>query len=329
MKFVGNNTSQTDPSTLNQDLVWKQKRIFFTKRKATYIADDGKSYLIEWEFSKITVPGPLSLVNCKMIGFGATSFGSGDNLFFRKSLVQSFAEAWERLWVMRVERGDFARQGLTASSSNGFAAGPTNESALSHAQGELIEREAMRKAWSTKNGWCSVESFPSVEEKLLSVWLKSKGWRISCYRIFDEPLGQVYAGFAFNENFGAVFDSIFQSGRQPRKLLRKGKLIRSLVKSSLLAGKMKPISELPHNGQPSDHSAFYRDPKHLEAFRFLGSLNQENNKLFDLEQIATTLLCSVTKNFPAVAYSINPRWQGLQWGKKSISGGNPWPHPLA
>jgi hypothetical protein len=81
-------------------------------------------------------------------------------------------------------------------------------------------------------------------------------------------------------------------------------------------------------GGPRDHRRFYSVKQNLKAFAFLDKQQEKKVDLPGVERISSRLVVSAG-TFPAVAQSTNPCWRELSWGKKSLEGGNLWPHPIA
>jgi hypothetical protein len=115
----------------------------------------------------------------------------------------------------------------------------------------------------------------------------------------------------------------------------EARLLRSLLRSASVqsVSTLDPSWCLPESGAPADHLRFYRNPAHLEAFAFLGepkasASGGEPGEGMRVEELSTELVTAVD-GLPAVAYARHEAWTELRWGRASIAGGNPWPHPLA
>lgn len=290
---------------------------------------DGANMDLRW--SILSVPTgvlPISVVECSLSGLGRTVHGYGDSLFYRGSLTQAFAEAWERL-CFEFYRDDPSTDPAAATSSNGFACGATARDAVEAARAELVERAVLLAAWHDRRGW--TRDVPTgYLPRVLASLLESRGWGVSLFRIAEQRLGYVYCAFGMRPG-GVLFDSCYQRpGMSPSGA--QTKVLRSLLRSAVIQGKL-PASPapLPESGGPEAHRSFYADPAHAAAFEFLQGLeeNAEPVELGGYGAVRTSVLEDVPR-FPRVAVASNHRWPRLAWGRESIQeGGNEWPHPLA
>ena len=272
---------------------------------------------------------PFSFVKCDMEGLGCTSSGFGDGFFLKGATLRAFSESWERLWMLAASSGK-KDIGIQVTSSNGFAAGRTEGNALLASRDELIERALLLKAWEDQRGWFSYR-LKHVIAGLLSSYLERRGWQIRFFLVRCRQLGMVIVGFAEHRRFGLTCDAVHCSPERPVGKAEL-KLVRSLARDILLCNEKEQTGEwsFPECGKPHDHARFYRDPKHCEALDFLRSQNAQQGMigLPAAADIHSKIIINVSA-FPAVALSTHLEWPKLMWGKCSVRGKNPWPHPLA
>lgn len=303
---------------------WVPTGDFLSAKFADWHDKDGHTHKIEWHFSKISTSYfPVQIYECRISGFGFTASGYGTSSVADDALIKSFAEAWERLWFIRLRRIDENFKGIF--SSNGFASGSSNNMALENARQELIERSVLLKAWQSKSGWKKTRS-GKLRHKFILFALGLLGWRVNFFSLSHSP--EVSAILGRHQEKGAVFDTSFDSNNA----CVHEKLLNSLIKSIALRIDIPSNYTLPVNGDPDDHNYFYCDPKNLAAFDFLDTAQRDqeeaNISLSDFDKIVSTLLVP-SSNFPAVAFAFHPEWPVLDWGQSSIHGENQWPHPLA
>jgi hypothetical protein len=256
-----------------------------------------------------------------MQGWNFNVSGYGISINEKQAVQKAYGEAWERLWMLLLAAnpGSFPQ----VRSSNGFAAGNQNQSALISSKNELIERAVLLAAWSKKYGW--KRSTQIKPKQLLTFFaLRLKGWKLNLFDI-SSSIGTVKACLAIHPEFGTVFDTCFSDN----SLQSENKVILSVVKNTFFAKKVDSFN-LPEVGSPEDHSKFYSDPKNSTAFNFLLDKGSSTQKieLCNIQDIESRLVVSAGV-FPAVALSSNNSWPELTWGAQSICGINPWPHPLA
>ena len=316
---------------------WQPSLAWFRKG-STNVTLDGVLVPLTWHFEHVS-PGNLgfAFIQCHLEGAGTTTEGQGYALNATVAMRQAFAEAWERLWVIRAANGHISGVGLV-TSSNGFAAGATDDDAIAAARGELIERALLLAAWRSRSGWQPRKKVVGVAARLLAALLRGHGWSLSLFRLDGGQLGSVLAGLARHEQQGAVFDTVYlpdsmDDGRH------MAKLVRSLLRSTLFTAPDHHTSQaFPLGGKPEDHAFFYRQPSNAAAFAFLDGVIASSGKLTlpEPESLQINLLASAGLT-PAVAVATHPTWPTLSWGQHSIDaqtgpnqeGGNPWPHPLA
>lgn len=274
---------------------------------------------LEWKFTQRRLGfAPISMVQCEMRFDDIIVYGGAEAFFAKTALTKAFAEAWERLWCKIVSKSE-----PIFYSSNGFAAGPTDAVAMQRSKEELIERQLLITAWEEMFGWNKYLLRSSVA-KLLRVFLESRGWSTDLFILQAEGYAAL-AAVARHENYGAVFDTCFRRNDSELKLMTS--LIRSVMSLDMV---IEDTFILPEDGHPKDHAKFYLNKKNLEAFNFF----DEDNKSFQMIELSkpqfikTRLLYSANE-FPAVAVSYHEDWKQLNWGKNSVRGKNPWPHPLA
>lgn len=315
-----------------QEKAWKPSHHFLKNGSAKFFCPIiNKENSVFWSFTRIRLGKyPISFIQCKMSGFSTNSCGYGSSILINNALIASFAEAWERLWMLFLTSDNNTQFGKF-TSSNGFAAGATEKLAITSSRYELIERYLFLRAWHEMKGWQKY-SANGFKSRFLSLILSANNWHLNLYKISDNNLGSTLAGLAYNKQFGAIFDCIYLQDKNKFKK-NESKLLSSLIRSAALQSKY-PLDmnwNLPEKGQPIDHSKFYRNPENSKAFDFLKNIeSQKKNFIFmsEYDNIKSKLILDVT-NFPAVAVSYNDDWPELRWGTRSIMGENPWPHPLA
>ena len=315
---------------------WEPSWAFFRKGKLNVKIGD---YLtpISWQFERVPL-GDLgfAFVVCRLEAGGSRAEGQGYALGAGAAMRQAFAEAWERLWVLRAAQGLVPEIG-PVTSSNGFAAGATDAAAQTAARAELIERALLLAAWRSRSGWRPTGP-TGIAATLLAKVLRGHGWNLRLFRLNGGSLGAVLAGLACHGELGAVFDTVYLGDSREHS---KGaaKLLRSLLRSALLIESDEGDSwTLPAFGKPEDHARFYRRSENLQAFAFLASSKSAAGILTlpNPEELRTKLLFPAGV-MPAVAVASHPSWPPLTWGQQSVGwqdddsqkGGNPWPHPLA
>lgn len=319
--FDGNNSFS--------EKIWGPPLSFFRGGNATIsIPLTGKQEMIAWKFSQIQYwKSPLSFVSCTMNSLGIEAKGFGDSFLTKNSMIQAFAEAWERLWMSFLTKNKPA--GFPeVYSSNGLAAGKTGELALIHSRYELIERTLFLIAWRNQCGWAPYKIRGSLS-KALNMFLENQGWQTQFYRICDNALGAILAGFAQHSKNGVVCDTVFVHHSPKSAEL---KLLRSLMRGLLRKLDISEVRnfEMPERGKPEDHAIYYSRPENGEAFAFL-NLPKCHTRIVEIpgdSGIISRLIVPASL-FPAVAISYNPNWPELCWGRQCVQGKNPWPHPLA
>lgn len=309
--------------------VWKPSLRFLRSGQAEFSVGSTKKELIQWNFQSIDTDFPLfSCVRCEMTGFGLKEAGYGDGMLLKTATIKAFAEAWERL-ILSHSRKNGVLADLRVSSSNGFAAGPTTEAATRNATNELLERHLFLDAWQSQQGW-QPYLIKGALNSFLVHHLVRRRWDTRFFRITSGAGSTVLAGISQHKKFGTVFDSHLIENTRPNMTSRK--LILSLVRASLLQEEcdIGDSFELPEAGKPQDHARYYRHPKSQPAFDFLTTQKDTTDSILlkNLQEIKTLSILPVTQ-FPAVSYAYNPHWAPLNWGKQSIHGVNPFPHPLA
>lgn len=125
---------------------------------------------------------------------------------------------------------------------------------------------------------------------------------------------------------GTVFDSKCRPNAADCELGILESLIRGIVRAEQVD---KIEFNLPEKGDPSDHGQFYSLNENKIAFDFLNlSESRSLLRLFDFNLIKVNLVYD-EGDLPFVARASNENWPELKWGLQSISGKNPFPHPLA
>lgn len=272
----------------------------------------GEQASIQWEFSAYKSPFQMHIISCEMTGFSKNSKGTGVHWDKSKAIVLAFAEAWERLWYLK-------EVSVIEKSTSGMAAGSTLQMAQKNASEELIERVVLLSAWREQKGWRKGSGL-SMKEHLLLIALRLQGWRIDFFDLSSD-IGDVRVILGRHAERGALFDSCFKGVGTAEKLLL------SFLRM-MLVPVSRDINEFPEQGSPIDHLRFYANPKHLEAFEFIETVDPKPIEIGGLESLEVVSLVEPSQ-FPAVARASNKAWPKLTWGKSSIQGNNPWPHPLA
>jgi len=161
---------------------WNPSFAFLRRGRAQFFdKKTNKAEEVCWEFTNFpTTSFAISPVLCRIEGFGLKAKGFGDGLMLKNSMIQAFAEAWERLWMYRSDR-DGPGVGLPRiTSSNGFAAGRSAEDAIRRSKLELIERSVLLTAWRRMEGWRS-HAVESWSVKLAAKAATRRGWEIHFY----------------------------------------------------------------------------------------------------------------------------------------------------
>lgn len=290
---------------------------------------------LKHRFFKIPMHGyPIIAYQCKMSAFSNVAYGYGDGFNPKLAQAKAFNEAFERLIFFMNSRALAEKNGLRVISSNGLAAAKSRELAIKLASNELIERHMLLSAWCSMQGWHKHEP-KSVVARLLKSFYARKGWSILFYTIKSRCLKEVLCVVLKHSDHGVIFDSDYIDGNEVRK--SENKLILSatrMIVSFLENKKMNQFSRLNINclneeAKPFDHFAFYSNPKNADALNFLEtSVNNSQIEILEIDKITTKLLFK-SDDLPHVAMAENPAWPKISWGRQSISGINPWPHPLA
>jgi len=321
----------SDGNKFLNERVWKPDLLFFRCGEFHFHSPlIRKAEPIQWKFKQIKKTAyPITVTQCEFDGFGIKMSGFGDGVFLKNSLIQSFAEGWERLWMRYLtQSGNTLFSGL--ENSNGYAAGRTSKEALGCSRGELIERALFLEAWTTRRGWRPYQP-RSIRSKILRAIIKAQGWRARFFLFSDKNLGFVLGGLVQHKQLGAVFDAVYISDISLTSFFEL-KLLRSLIRCSPIKTLVASDLDwsLPQDGIPQDHAKYYADPGKTQAFEFLDNPKSAEgiSNLPSPSEIISKIIVPASE-FPAVAVSFHPEWPKLQWGKQSIRGDNPWPHPLA
>lgn len=273
---------------------------------------------------------PGATVSCSLRAFGIEAVGTGYAALPWSAARCALAEAWERVWACRTLSSPHIPALAERTSSNGFAAGLTDDAACIAAGNELKERAILLAAWTSMKGWRRYNSV-SLYGKAAAIALKSRGWTLTWYAVDGGAVGQILAGLAVHSDFGAYFDTKYANTSRVPGRDCESRLALSMLRAAMAAPRhIDQIGDLPWDGGPDDHARFYGQPSRLAAFDFLEDPpgGPVGDQLGDGNAVATTLLCPAG-DLPAVAVAYNPSWTEFGWGKKMIQGKNPWPHPLA
>lgn len=300
---------------------------------------------LTWEFTRWRSRRalPFAVVNCRArLSSSEITFetvGLGIRFLFKNALLVSFAEAWERLVFLSARGADFIPP-CSRLSTNGYAAGATEFSAKRKAKEELIERSLVLSSWRSQTGWTQV--FPrGLRVRFFIALLKTWGWDCSFFRIDGEDfLGSALVALGVASSGGFVCDSVFLSISEAESCALK--LIQGLVSivTKVEEENPEPLSVLPDKAEPDDHLHYYLLPEHRRALDWVfASPKQEHAGLLPLNSktvLVTQLktqprvdLIVANPGLPFVALAYEATWPVLSWGKKSLVGGNNWPHPLA
>lgn len=284
---------------------------------------------VQWQFTELRRRLPLgATVACKMTVDGEAVAGYGDRLLRHGACVVAFAEAWERFHLDHVT-AEVLQDAPPPSSSNGVAAGPTDAAALEWARRELVDRTLFLSAWQTMTGLNPIER-TGFAASALAAMISSQGWTPRLYAVSSPDVPETcIAAFAFHPTFGLAFDSLATGPwEHPATATRRAMalLLRVVDYRTRIHA---PGFELPIDGGPEDHARFYTDPGRAAEVRdLLGAFRPGQVRLATPGATRSVLLWSAGE-FPAVAYAYNKSWPRLLWGRRSIEGTNPWPHPLA
>lgn len=259
---------------------------------------------------------PVEFFQCVIQDGTFTSYGYSVERSKSLAKLKSYNEAIERLSFKKLNKH------RKYSSTTGFAASKDLNKAIENAKQELIERELLKRAWACRIGWHQI-SGKSVLNKILITLLRLQGWETSLYEVQSHlKKHTIVCGLAINKKFGAVFDSSYFCGPYT-----EDKIINSLIRQIYFFKPSRDI-ELSEKGTPHDHKSFYASPKNLSAFDFLKSPNRKIQiELDHVDEIQVEVYHN--QQMPVVAIAHNPFWNSFNWGRQSIFGTNPYPHPLA
>lgn len=259
---------------------------------------------------------PVEFFQCVIQDGALKSYGYAIERSKGLAKLKSFNEAVERLSFKRLSKEK------KYSSTTGFAAAENLNEAIVYAKQELIERELLKRAWAFRRGWHQI-SRKNLLNKILITLLRLHGWEVSLYEVQSHfKKHTVLCGLAIHKNFGAVFDSSYFCGSYT-----EDKIINSLIRQIYF---FKPSNnvEFAEIGTPQDHKSFYANPKNLSAFDFLKSSEQEAQiELDHVDEIQVEIHSN--EKMPVIAIASNSFWNSFSWGRQSIFGANPYPHPLA
>jgi hypothetical protein len=267
----------------------------------------------------------LQFFKCELDDGVDKAVGYGHSFLSRRAARKAHSEAWERLYFQKLKT-----KNLQVTSTNGFAAHSNTKEAIEISQQELLERYILLKAWSEKKGWRSYQS-TSTFSRVLELQFARKGWKVKFYSIYaqtDKSMFCILTALAQNEKHGTVFDCAFLNYKKPKSI--ELKILQSLAKNICYIETFPPDPNFnfKNSTEPTSHSEFYRDPKNNEAFAFLEQDSAEVLNIDHYDKIESEILHDLP-NSPKVVRSSNTFWPKLTWGINSISGINPYPHPLA
>jgi hypothetical protein len=285
----------------------------------------GDPVKVSWSFTELRRSVPLgTTVACELRIGAERHFGYGDRLLRHQACLVSLAEAWERRWFHAIGGS------LDLASTNGFAAGPTDDEAIARSQDELLDRSLMLTAWRSMTGWTPWRPRSAASRILKSV-LAARGWHVRLFTISEPDLGvSTLAAFAFHELYGLAFDSVPVRRGMPRDChVTKALVALSRVIEQQMRTKPPLGYCFPEVGGPEDHRFFYADGANARSvWEFLPTLKPG---VVTLEKAAPaeSVILFPAGHLPAVAVTTNRAWPTLSWGRASVQGANPWPHPLA
>jgi len=278
---------------------------------------------ITWNFNNLKsfLPG-ITNIECEINAFGVMAKGYGDGFSLHISLIKAFAEAFERA-VMLAKCPE-------ASSSNGFSAERNQQLAIYSSRNELLERSILLEAWKNKYAF-SFHHHKSITVKFYELFLKQRKIKLEYFKI-NSNAGEVLAVLAQHSNGQCLFDSTYLVPMKKQTQDAERRLLLSVNRNLGVFDKCKLEAEwkLPEKGLPEDHRKFYLNPANKIAFDFLKKINSNENRLIlpEVEKIKSEVIFE-HPGLPVVANSHHTKWKKLEWGKCSIDGINPWPHPLA
>jgi hypothetical protein len=291
-------------------------------------ANPSSAAQVEWSFSKLSTGiSPLSILRCEMKRGKDVVYGYSESFGYKHALKVSFSEAWERMCML-----DYSFSESDHSNSNGFAAGRSSEDASNRAVAELVERATVLTAWYTMSGWTPYQSKGIINNILLHIE-ESKGWDFSFFELKETKYGSTLACLGQHKTYGAIFDCSFLGKDRDKISAIESKLVKSIVKSSLVRRKNPParLDSFAECGGPNLQDAYYSETDNLQAFSFLEKKTSRQGTIelaYGVEP-SVEIVSSSDGVFPFVARASHPTWPTLSWGKSSIKGKNKWPHPLA
>lgn len=308
---------------------WNPCNNFLNSGKALFFCQiEKKEFEIQWEFTIFNSKSPFSLVKCEIQGFSINAQGFGDDISVNVAFKKALAEAWERLWMFRLSILK-SNNYPNIKNSNGFASGRTVEEAINSSKNELIERKLFMASWEDFGSW-TPHKLKHLYSKLLSTFFKKNGFELHFYKI-NNNLGEFIVGCSRKK--GLYFDSIFFDEKDYKESERKllGSLMRSFWKEEIFSQDSSvDIDTLKNSSDMSDHIRFYLNPNNHSVLNDIRHGARSGNKVMisDIEKI-NTIVITKTSAFPAVAYSFNPCWQNISWGKDYFENRSvQWPHPL-
>ena len=221
-----------------------------------------------------------------------------------------------------------SRNNFDSHSSNGWAAHPDINVAAANAKLELIDRHVICKAWENKIGWQ-----PLTPPTIFLFWLKHAlpcGWKIRFFKLNARPA--VLAMLVQHPDAGSYFDSLCHNSISYRSWLKTGRFLPFTARQFYL--RFPQLIKCRKVASPQDSSLFFTGSQVTQRlFRFLDSRSSQQpcNWFTDneLSQINVEILDhkNLANLFVARAWQTN--WRPLRWGRRTISGVNKWPHPLA
>lgn len=312
---------------VTDDAPWSPERV--RAKRASFL----NPYAFEmtearWRFSQVGSPHPFVTVFCELDALGGRSTGCGDGWTPVEATTRALAEAWERL-VMDYAKTSLGQLGEKVTSSNGWAAGPTNEAARTSARHELIERRLFLEAWQSRSHF-SKHKPTSPMARWLRGRLAAQGWDLGFHLVHDNLGGALLMAVLRHPRFGAATDIRYLSPGSSW-VSEEERLSQSIYRALRFFTYEGPDPEwtLPERAKPIDHGKYYSSPEHCRALDFLRDLDDHRPIDMGDAHLIETMVLFDAGQLPAVAQAWHPTWAPIRWGTSSIGGENPHPHPLA
>jgi hypothetical protein len=288
-----------------------------------------KKVLLSWQFNEVKLnPYRVCYYECLLSDSLNTSAGYGEGPNFFSAIHRSFSESAERYIFDHFEI--FFEKIKRPTSTNGFAAGPTERFARHRSKLELIERKVVSDAWYLEYGWLAI----SLPERYAADFLKH-GFEVRVYEIINDSTCRVLAGILYHSKLGIYFDSVSDLKKDAMNLtrimlsLKKGASILSAKRDSLPQRTYLNVDERPETlGEFYHRSGLENMWKHFISHTTIGDPKSCVKVSSQTNEIRTLTLLDESKYFPCVTYSYCSSWPALKWGRRGMYGSNPWHLPL-